>query len=205
VGLLGVPAGGAELARRVAADPLLAADVERLELWLLAHEAPGKRRLLDIVGDALAPIYAARWEGLAGGGGRRRERFWEDVTILRALAQRKWLIAKADRHLDRLEAQGFVAQDPRPRLVSLSQAIFLRDRIAGEGQEVLAELEQRSAWHRIKTPLAVTLGLLMAFLFLTQRDLFTNGLTTVGAVSGGLAALWEVLGDLRSAKGKARS
>ncbi|HEV7516182.1 MAG TPA: cache domain-containing protein, partial [Thermoanaerobaculia bacterium] len=109
-------ASRAELADRLARDPYLSDDGERLELWLARQEGANLRRDLGLVGAALRPVYEARWAALERGAGGSKA-VQEHKLMLRALVRQKWLTRKANRHLDRLAAWGMVTLDPRPRIV----------------------------------------------------------------------------------------
>ncbi len=189
-------ASRAELAERLARDARLSHDGERLERWLARQEGANRRRALDLVGAALRPVYEARWEALQRGAGESKA-VQEHKLMLRALVRRKWLTSKANRHLDRLAAWGMVTLDPRPRIVPSSQGIFLRNRIAAEGADALRLLDEQSQWHRLRGPLAIGIGLVLAFLALTQRDLLNSAVGTIATVGGGVAALAQMLSHLR--------
>ncbi len=188
-----------KLAQKARQDTFLVSDVEELERWLV-QSGGGQRPVLDMLGEALRPLNEARWAGLEQPGESGRERSQEEKVILRALVRGQLVTAKAGRRLKHLAAQGFITQDPRVRIVSLTQRIFIRDQTAREGREALAWLGQQSTWSRLKTPLAIGVVLLLAFLFLTQRDLFNNTVAMVGAIGGGAAALLQFFSGLTGSK-----
>jgi uncharacterized membrane protein HdeD (DUF308 family) len=90
-----------------------------------------------------------------------------------------------------------VTLDPRPRIVPRSQGIFVRNRIAAEGADALRLLDEQSQWHRLRGPLAIGIGLVLAFLAITQRDLLNSAVGTIATVGGGVAALTQMLSHLR--------
>jgi hypothetical protein len=109
--------------------------------------------------------------------------------------------AKAGRRLKRLAAEGFITQDPRVRIVSASQRIFIRNQTSREVAAARANLDANSLWSQLKTPMAIGVVLLLAFLFFTQRDLFDNSIALVGAVGGGAAAFLQFLSDVGGKRG----
>jgi hypothetical protein len=193
------PLEGEELAPRLREDPGLIPDVEVLERWFVAGGGD-QRHVLDLLGEAMRPAYQARWRGLGQADEPGGERSQEDKLILRALVHGQLITAKAGRRLRRLAAGGFITQDPGVRIVSLSQRIFIRDQTAREGREIPALLGEQSEWSRLKIPLSVTVVLLLAFLFLTQRELFESTVAMVGALGGGVAAVLQLFSGLGSAK-----
>ncbi|HEY7214325.1 MAG TPA: cache domain-containing protein [Thermoanaerobaculia bacterium] len=188
----------AELARAVREDAFLTAEVEELEGWLLDN-CGDLRQVIDLLADALRPVHEVRWSALEPAGEAGRERSQEEKLILHALVRGRLVTAKAGRRLRHLAAEGFITQDPKVRIVGASQRVFIRNQAAREVQAAREALDANSLWSQVRTPMAIGVVLLLAFLFLTQRDLFTNIIVQVGTIGGGIAALLQFLTDRRHA------
>ncbi len=189
-----------ELDHRLRKDATLVADIEILERWLV-HSGADQRRVLDLLGELMRPVFELKWASLDRPGEKGKDWSQEEKILLSALVRGKWITAKAGRRLKRLADYGFVTQDPKLRIVSRSHAIFIREQTAREGEEALRDLDLQSPWQRLKTPLAVAVVLLLGFLFLTQREMFDNAIAMVGVLGGGIAALMQFLSDLRGKQG----
>jgi hypothetical protein len=62
------------------------------------------------------------------------------------------------------------------------------------------EASEKGSWNSVQLPIMIVVLGLGIFLFVTQRDAFTNLVTYLGAAIGGIAALLKVLGMIPSTK-----
>lgn len=63
------------------------------------------------------------------------------------------------------------------------------------------EAAEKGTWSSFQLPVIIVVIALGIFLFITQRDAFSNLLTYLGAAVGGIAALLKILGMIPSSKG----
>jgi hypothetical protein len=61
--------------------------------------------------------------------------------------------------------------------------------------------ETESHWERLKAPLLLILLGVIAFLFLTQKELFDTSLSLVSALTGGAIALLKLVGIFQKGRG----
>ncbi|GAC1425641.1 MAG: hypothetical protein NVSMB67_27510 [Flavisolibacter sp.] len=71
---------------------------------------------------------------------------------------------------------------------------------SGQVDSFKIEDSEKGSWNSVQLPIMIVLLGLGIFLFITQKDAFTNLITYLGAAIGGIAALLKVLGMIPSAK-----
>jgi hypothetical protein len=69
-----------------------------------------------------------------------------------------------------------------------------------EIQIIQKEAQENGSWNNLGVPLLLVVIGLCTFLFITQRDAFSNLITYLGAATGSIAALLRILGMIPNAK-----
>jgi hypothetical protein len=121
----------------------------------------------------------------------------ERMTLFRVA--KDGLVSRRDPDLRRLMQRGFLVRDPSLRLMDESFRRFVLSVSAEEGVNTYrADVE--SHWDRLKAPLLLVLLGVIAFLFVTQKELFDSTLTLVSALTGGAVALLKLVGVFQKGK-----
>jgi hypothetical protein len=114
------------------------------------------------------------------------------------------LVSRRDPDLRRLMQRGFLVRDPSLRLMDESFRSFVLAVSAAEGVNTYrADVE--SKWDRLKAPLLLVLLGVIAFLFITQKELFDSTLTLVSALTGGAVALLKLFGVFQKGRDSSAS
>lgn len=115
----------------------------------------------------------------------------ERLTLFRVAQD--GLVARFDPDLRRLMQWGLILRDPSLRLMDPSFRRFVLAVSAAEGVNTYrADVE--SYWDRLKVPLLLILLGVIAFLFLTQKELYDSTISLVSALTGGAFALLKLFG-----------
>ena len=121
----------------------------------------------------------------------------ERMTLFRVA--KDGLVSRRDPDLRPLMQRGFLVRDPSLRLMDESFRRFVLSVSAEEGVNTYrADVE--SHWERLKAPLLLVLLGVIAFLFVTQKELFDSTLTLVSALTGGAVALLKLVGVFQKGK-----
>jgi hypothetical protein len=148
----------------------------------------GSEELIAEVGHQSENYYREVWSTCS-----REER----MTLLRVA--RDGLISRLDPDLRRLIQKGFIVRDPALRLMDESFRRFVISTAAAEGVSTYrAEVDSR--WETLKAPLLLILLGVIAFLFITQKELFDSTLSLVSALTGGGLAMLKLFGMFQRGK-----
>jgi hypothetical protein len=121
----------------------------------------------------------------------------ERLTLFR-IAQ-DGLVSRFDPDLRRLMQLGLVVRDPSLQLRDKSFRRFVLAVSADEGVNTY-RADIQSNWDRLKAPLLLILLGVIAFLFLTQKELYDSTISLVSALTGGAFALLKLFGMFQRGK-----
>ncbi|MEK6408396.1 MAG: hypothetical protein AABN34_15825 [Acidobacteriota bacterium] len=139
-------------------------------------------------GDQADAYYRGAWSACS-----REER----LTLFRVAQD--GLISHCDPDLRRLMQWGLIVRDPSLHLMDDSFRRFVLLTSAAEGVNTYrADVE--SHWDRLKVPLLLVLLGVIAFLFLTQKELYDSTISLVSALTGGVLALLKLFGMFQRSK-----
>ena len=145
--------------------------------------------LIAEVGDQAEAYYRAVWSACS-----REQR----LTLCRVAQD--GLVTRLDPELRGLIQRGFIVRDPSLRLMDESFRRFVLKASAAEGVSSYRG-EAESHWQRLKVPMFVLLLGVVAFLFLTQKELYDTSVSMISAVTGGALALLKLIGMFQKNKG----
>ena len=181
------------------ADPsarLASAPPVRVGPWPLVENPPKQPGLngeddeefICQMGDQAEAYYRGVWSSCS-----RDER----LTLFRVAQD--GLVSRFDSDLRRLMQWGLVVRDPSLQLRDKSFRRFVLAVAAAEGVNTY-RADIQSNWDRLKAPLLLILLGVIAFLFLTQKELYDSTLSLVSALTGGAFALLKLFGMFQRGK-----
>jgi len=109
------------------------------------------------------------------------------------------LVSRFDPELRRLMQLGLIVREPSLGLRDPSFCRFVLAVSADEGVNTY-RADIQSSWDRLKAPLLLLLLGVIAFLFLTQKELYDSTLSLVSALTGGAFALLKLFGMFQRGK-----
>lgn len=207
-----VVAGGAAL--KPIANMDSRPDVERWSAVLRsfvrvnASEQPGLNTRLGLKREPIGAKPGADYEELIAQTGDQAETFYRGVwstcspkqklTLFRVAQD--GLVSRLDPDLRWLMQRGLILRDPSLRLIDPSFRRFVLRISAAEGID-RHRSQTESHWERFKAPLLLLLLAVIAFLLLTQKELFDTTLSMVSALTGGAIAVLKLVGIFQKGKG----
>jgi hypothetical protein len=109
------------------------------------------------------------------------------------------LVSRLDPDLRRLMQLGLIVRDPSLKLRDPSFRMFVLAASAAEGVDTF-RADVQSSWDRLKAPLLLILLGVIAFLFLTQKELYDSTISLVSALTGAALALLKLIGMFQRSK-----
>jgi hypothetical protein len=149
----------------------------------LNGEEPTRAEIVNEVADRARPIHQAIWAKCS------KE---EKLTLIHLALD--GLINAHRPELRSLMKKGLVVRDPALRLVNEA---FKRFVVLESQKEDFGAWEKEGAhshWELAKVPLLLILVTVAVFLFITQKEFYDSTMTFLSAVTGGIVALFKLLG-----------
>jgi hypothetical protein len=147
---------------------------------------PESEELIAREADQLETYYRGIWEGCSVN---------ERMTLYRVA--KDGLVSRFDPDLRTLMQRGLIVRNPALNLMLPSFRAFVLKTCVAQGLHLL-QSDEPSNWERWKLPLILVVLAMIAFLFMTQRDLYDNTVYVVTGVTGGLMALLRLIGLFQS-------
>ena len=147
-----------------------------------------KEEIIAQIGEQAEAYYQGVWSTLS-----REER----LTLFRVAQD--GLVSRFDPDLRRLMQLGLIVRNPSLGLRDESFRRFVLSVSSGEGLHVY-RADVYSNWDRLKVPLLLVLFAVIAFLFLTQKELYDSTISLVTALTGGAFALLKLFGMFQRGK-----
>ena len=167
----------------------------RIAPWPSVVEAPIGGNLDDEQEETIAQIgeqadayYQGVWSTLSKD---------EKLTLFRVAQD--GLVSRFDPDLRRLMQLGLIVRDPSLGLRDKSFRRFVLSVSSAEGVN-MHRADVYSNWDRLKIPLLLVLFAVIAFLFLTQKELYDSTISLVTALTGGAFALLKLFGMFQRGK-----
>jgi hypothetical protein len=147
--------------------------------------------VLSEIGRRAEAYYSQLWSTLTNG---------ERLTLYQ-LSRDGWANPKNDRAMWQLQSKGMIYADPMFRMMSESFRLFS---IVAQDADEIAEWERQgkqSSWRTVKFSLIATALALAAWLFYAQKDLFQGAVGYIVTLGGAVAAIANLLGNIRGRAG----
>ncbi len=142
-----------------------------------------REHLIARVRNQAATYYQDVWDSCTPG---------EKLTVSHLAHDR--LLSPNDPDVAPLLRRGLIVRDPDVHLMNESFRQFVKsERCARDVAACEEEAKKGSLWHIMKAPLLVVLMSVVAFLFITQRDIYTSTLAVMTAITTAIPAFFQVL------------
>jgi hypothetical protein len=149
----------------------------------LHGDEPTRTEMVDEVADRARPIHQAIWANCSKD---------EKLTLIHLALD--GLINANRPELRSLMKKGLVVRDPALRLVNEAFKRFVVSESQKEDFWAWEKEGARSHWELAKVPLLLILITVGVFLFITQKEFYDSTMTLLSAVTGGVIALFKLLG-----------